>query len=354
MPLHLTRRRTAEGPWYARGTVRIGTQKVVVAEFSTGQGSRAAALAAAAAEEKRIRDELLDGRAVHAAASMTIADAIIAYVERPGSIHAIDKLRLADLNERVGNVPVAHADRAWSSWLGARAGALKPATVARYRGVFRAALGHLAAQQGLTLPAIARVTQHRSANTRIAYLSREDADRLIAAYNPAAQSVALTLRYQGLRTQEALRLDWRQVDWRRRTLFIIAADASGRTRTKSRVGRTVAMHRRVRVMLFLLWRGRGRPDRGPVFLSTRGAPYRDTREAGGNPLKRAHTTACRRARISGFRVHDWRHHWASHLVMAGVDLRTLMQLGGWSSLRMVERYAQVSDLHMAAAIAKVA
>jgi integrase len=39
------------------------------------------------------------------------------------------------------------------------------------------------------------------------------------------------------------------------------------------------------------------------------------------------------------RFHDLRHTWASRMVMAGVDLFTLMDLGGWSSVAMVRRYA---------------
>jgi integrase len=114
------------------------------------------------------------------------------------------------------------------------------------------------------------------------------------------------------------------------------------------------MHRRVRVTLHLLWRRKGRPSLGPVFISTRGKPYADTRGRGETHwLARAHITACSKVAIRGFRVQDWRHRWASHLVMACVDLRTLMELGGWTSLRMVERYAQVSTQHMAEAIAKV-
>ena len=77
-------------------------------------------------------------------------------------------------------------------------------------------------------------------------------------------------------------------------------------------------------------------------FAARGQPYRDPRShklPGGSPIKRAHATACRRAGIVDFHVHDWRHHWASHCVMAGIDLETIRQEGGWKSLRMVERYA---------------
>lgn len=40
--------------------------------------------------------------------------------------------------------------------------------------------------------------------------------------------------------------------------------------------------------------------------------------------------------------------------MAGVDLPTIQRLGGWASLRMVERYAAVSTEHMAEAVRRLA
>jgi integrase len=67
----------------------------------------------------------------------------------------------------------------------------------------------------------------------------------------------------------------------------------------------------------------------------------------GSPIKKAHATACRRAGIVGFRVHDWRPHWACQCVMSGIDLEKLRLEGGWASLRMVERYATVSADHRA-------
>lgn len=64
----------------------------------------------------------------------------------------------------------------------------------------------------------------------------------------------------------------------------------------------------------------GKPDAGPVFLSSRGEPYQDTTDQGGQPLRKAHETACRNANVLGFRVHDWRHDWAARMVMGGVDV----------------------------------
>src|SRR5690349_13825834 len=47
--------------------------------------------------------------------------------------------------------------------------------------------------------------------------------------------------------------------------------------------------------------------------------------------------ASRRANLLGVTPHTLRHTFASRLVMAGVDLRTVQELGGWQTLAMVER-----------------
>jgi hypothetical protein len=40
--------------------------------------------------------------------------------------------------------------------------------------------------------------------------------------------------------------------------------------------------------------------------------------------------------------------------MAGVDPRTIQELGGWRSLAMVERYMHLSPTHKAAAVERIA
>jgi integrase len=159
-------------------------------------------------------------------------------------------------------------------------------------------------------------------------------------------SPALLLAYAGLRSQEALQLDWRHVNLRTRTLTI--------DRTKSGRARVVPMHPRVDAMLFGMWHAAGKPARGPVFLSARGRPYADTRGLGGNPLKNAHKEACRRAGVTQFRLHDWRHDLAARFLIEGADVRSLMQIMGWSSPRMVQRYVTYRAEHLAAVLARVA
>ena len=76
-----------------------------------------------------------------------------------------------------------------------------------------------------------------------------------------------------------------------------------------------------------------------MFLNKRGKPYADNRKVGGNPLSSAHRTACHKAGITGFRPHDWRHHFAVWFLKRGGNLRALCQIAGWSSMQMTQRYA---------------
>jgi Phage integrase family len=48
-----------------------------------------------------------------------------------------------------------------------------------------------------------------------------------------------------------------------------------------------------------------------------------------------------------------RHTFASWLVMAGVDLRTVQQLGSWQSLAMVQRYRHLAPDHLRAAVGRL-
>lgn len=83
-----------------------------------------------------------------------------------------------------------------------------------------------------------------------------------------------------------------------------------------------------------------------VFVNEDGEPYKSI----GSIFKRA----CKRANISGVAPHTLRHTFASRLVMAGVDLRTVQELGGWQTIAMVERYAHLSPAHKAQAVERIA
>ena len=112
----------------------------------------------------------------------------------------------------MGTVPLASLREAWGAWVCGRGTHLAPSTVARRGGRHpRAALSYGADELGASVPPL-RTVRHAEVE-RIAYLSEREESRLLAAYSPAAARVARFLCETGTRTQETLRLDWRQVDW---------------------------------------------------------------------------------------------------------------------------------------------
>lgn len=64
----------------------------------------------------------------------------------------------------------------------------------------------------------------------------------------------------------------------------------------------------------------------------------------------AFTRALRALGLSGISHHTFRHTAATVMVANGVSLRAVQTIGGWSTLRMVERYAHVDDTELARAV----
>lgn len=62
---------------------------------------------------------------------------------------------------------------------------------------------------------------------------------------------------------------------------------------------------------------------------------------------KAWRSALKLAGIKDFRWHDLRHTWASWHVQSGMPLHILQELGGWSDYKMVQRYAHLTQEHLA-------
>ena len=340
------RTRGKNGIYYIRGVVTLGDKQIEVKEFSSGTNDPDAASHLMAEHETKLRHRLMFGPAAIVAQGK-IADAFESYLTKAKPPCPSDVLRIGKLNGLIGDFSLREPKQAWEHFRRAYLTGHDPAGQGRYRAVFQAAIN---VHHDLhDLPPL-RIKTIPFNNERVRFLSKEDRDRLITSYTPHVQPIITMLAFHGPRIQTALQLPWgvEGVDMQEGSIRL--------NHSKNAVVRSVPMHPRVMDVLRPIWEERGQPVRGHVFLNRFGKPYQDTRKAkipGGNPIKRQHATACERAGIEDFTMHDWRHHWASHCIMAGIDLITIMNMGGWKSLRMVQRYSSVSVEHMRESINKL-
>ena len=185
-----------------------------------------------------------------------------------------------------------------------------------------------------TLKRVRQVKFLEENNKRLRYLSIEECNSLINACDDHLKPIVVTALNTGMRRGEILNLKWEQVDLKHG--FILLAITKNGDRREIPINRTMQA-------LFLDKNLIRRLDVPFVFYdSIRGKPYLD--------VKRSFHTALRRAKINDFHFHDLRHTFASHLVMAGIDLTSVSKLLGHKTLTMTLRYAHLAPDHLSNAV----
>ena len=185
---------------------------------------------------------------------------------------------------------------------------------------------------------VRKVKRLKEPEGRTRWLTVEEIGRLVAACNPYVRPAVVSTLNTGVRRQELLGLKVADLDFARRILTLQAAF------TKNGERRSIPMNATLTETLRPLIIGKALD--AAVFESRKGEPYRS--------LRTAFATACRKAGITDFRWHDLRHTYASHLVMAGVDLATVKELLGHKSIEMTLRYSHLSQDHKRQAVDRLA
>ena len=213
-------------------------------------------------------------------------------------------------------------------------GNVAPATKNRMLALIRAILRRAERQWGWIDRAPA-VRMHSAPNQRVRWITREEADRLLAELPEHLSVMARFTLATGLRRANVTGLEWSQIDMPRRVAWIHPDQA------KARKAIGIPLNADA---LDVLRRQIGKDDRW-VFI------YR------GQPIEQCSTAAwykaLERAGIEDFRWHDLRHTWASWHVQAGTPLHALQEMGGWSSFDMVRRYAHLAPEHLAEYAARI-
>jgi integrase len=408
------------GRWYANISVRVGSKSRRLRETSGfSEKDRVKAEAWLRRRISEVEDELLFGPTPAAPTKPAIpgfATALADYAERDrgerGPLGKQDLNKLTALAEFFGERRCDELGQDdWNDFVSSELADAAADTVRRWFAMFRAPVRralklHKLAFGEFELPA--------AGEGRAIFLEEDVAHELMSCYAPHAVPIVKTLRYQGCRIGEALRLRLpSDVSLRRETMTF--------RDTKNHEPRTVPMHD---VTARMLREYLGKRDIGPVFLTPQGTAYNDRRLAArgvgydGSGIRTAHRSALLRYSIrrvllrtgavcthcSGivveapgrsnsarlqlirprtkggaeelqnyrivcatcareypadepvltwFRIHDWRHHWASWFMMKGGTETELMALGGWKDPRMVRRYVRLSVEHLRKAVNQV-
>lgn len=206
---------------------------------------------------------------------------------------------------------------------------VSPATVNRHMAALSGVLNS-AAKWGW-IDAAPKIRKLKEPSKRISYLTRDEACRLITELPMHLAEMAAFTLSTGLRENNVLELEWRDIDAARRVAWIYP------DRTKN--GKPLSVPLNDDALAIIGQRREANENLRMVFSY-------DGHEI-GKATNHAWHKARKRAGLENFNWHDLRHTWASWHVMSGTPLEVLMELGGWSDLRMVMRYAHLSPGHVA-------
>ncbi|MGB4497241.1 MAG: tyrosine-type recombinase/integrase [Methylococcaceae bacterium] len=175
------------------------------------------------------------------------------------------------------------------------------------------------------VPAIKLLPEKAS---RIRWLTQREAATLLSELPEHLKAMMQFSLATGLRESNVTSLEWSQIDRQRRCAWIDAENS------KSKKAIAVPLN----------------DDALSVLRLQMGKHEKYVFTFKGEPVTRANNHAWRkalaRAGIENFRWHDLRHTWASWHVQNGTPLHVLKELGGWSDLKMVLRYAHLSSEHL--------
>ena len=217
-----------------------------------------------------------------------------------------------------------------------------PATINRNVNALRACLSYAVKRKVIPKnPLFGLERLHVEEGERVRYLDKMEEERLRKALDESGDRIrAMTLFSinTGVRRGELFSLLWTDItksDVGGSSMEVVAIESG---KAKNRKTRRIPLNTEAKRELDR-W---GRKSEGLVFHSNTGKQLTDIRKAFDGVKKKA--------KLTNFKWHDLRHHFASKLVMAGVPLNTVRELLGHSDIKMTLRYAHLAPGHMREAV----
>jgi len=211
-------------------------------------------------------------------------------------------------------------------------------TINRYFAGLRRILNLAIAEGYLTTNPIKAVKFFPEPTGRLKYLSDPEINRLREVLSPEHWPVVAFAIETGLRQSEQFQARWDCVN-QDQGILTVPLSKSGKTR------HVVLSEAAVEIL-----RGLTSWAHSPYLFPSPLTPSQPMQ--GRNFVVRVYEPALKRTGILEANWHTLRHTFASRAVMAGVDLRTVMELMGHSTITMTMRYAHLSPAHLRLAVNK--
>jgi integrase len=180
-----------------------------------------------------------------------------------------------------------------------------------------------------------KVKFFREVNFGLRVVSPEEEEKLLRNASPYIQDIMRFALNTGLRIGEIFGLQWASVDLEKNILNVFAP--------KTQKLRTVPINSEARMVLDY-W-ALGKRNEFVFYNPETGTPFVD--------LKGGFGLACRKSGIEGVTWHTLRHTFASRLVDRGVDIVTVQQLLGHSTITVTMRYTHTNLDSKRAAVARL-
>lgn len=215
---------------------------------------------------------------------------------------------------------------------------IKPATTNRQLNLIKGCLSRAVEWEVIDSHDLQKVKAQTVDNAKVRYLSKDEEYRLresLAKFDIKHLTTIVILAINtGMRKGEILSLNWNDVNLENKVLTVDFQNAkSGNTR-----------HIPLNTQAFNVlndWQ---------KLSGNIGYVFKDSNQQRIVDFRYDWAALLEDASITNFRFHDLRHHFASKLVMASVDLNTVRELLGHSDLKMTLRYAHLAPEHKAAAV----
>lgn len=202
-----------------------------------------------------------------------------------------------------------------------------PATRNRYQAAFSLVFRVAVDNEKLSLNPAARIKRKPEHNDRIRFMSADEEKRFTSYIKerfPHYLPAFLFSMHTGSRLSEQLGLKWSDINLKQRLV----------TFSKTKPGKT----RHVPLNEVSLAAVKAcRSDNEHVFLNTADSPL--------GSIRHWFEDSVAATKLKGYTWHCNRHSFASRLVMAGVDIRTVAYLMGHSTIQMTMRYAHLAPEH---------